>query len=151
MSLSQYQPLPFRLWISDNRLVFKIKDGYKLELQMPETMKLFSSTKKVIDEINDGEKVRLEVSLEVVEVVSGHCVLADNQYPQRSELLYTFTPNKCYAYLLNIEPSNPVFLKTYNTDFGEIIMTFTDKNRMPLEIEDKGNVTFLINICDDIL
>ena len=45
MSLSQYQPLPFRLWISDNRLVFKIKDGYKLELQMPET-----STKKVIDE-----------------------------------------------------------------------------------------------------
>ena len=45
MSLSQYQPLPFRLWISDNRLVFKIKDEYKLELQMPET-----STKKVIDE-----------------------------------------------------------------------------------------------------
>ena len=45
----------------------------------------------------------------------------------------------------------PSVLKTYNTDFGEIIMTFTDKNRMPLEIEDKGNVTFLINICDDIL
>ena len=30
----------------NNRLVFKIKDGYKLELQMPETMKLFGSTKK---------------------------------------------------------------------------------------------------------
>ena len=28
-----------------NRLVFKIKDGYKLELPTPETMKLFSSTK----------------------------------------------------------------------------------------------------------
>ena len=31
----------------NNRLVFKIKDGYKLELEMPETMKLFCSTKKI--------------------------------------------------------------------------------------------------------
>ena len=29
-----------------NRLVFKIKDRYKLELQMTETMKLFGCTKK---------------------------------------------------------------------------------------------------------
>ena len=28
-----------------NKLVFKIKDGYKLKLQTPETMKLFDSTK----------------------------------------------------------------------------------------------------------
>ena len=34
--------------IINNRLVFKIKDGYKLELQTPETMKLFGSTKKLI-------------------------------------------------------------------------------------------------------
>ena len=31
----------------NNRSVFKIKDGYKLELQTPETMKLFGSTKKI--------------------------------------------------------------------------------------------------------
>ena len=30
----------------NNRLVFKIKDGHKLELQTTETMKLFRSTKK---------------------------------------------------------------------------------------------------------
>ena len=30
----------------NNRLVFKIKDAYKLELQTPETMKLFGNTKK---------------------------------------------------------------------------------------------------------
>ena len=29
----------------NNRLVFKMKDGYKLKLQTPETMKLFGSTK----------------------------------------------------------------------------------------------------------
>ena len=32
---------------SDNRLDFKIQDEYKLELQIPETMKLFGSTKKL--------------------------------------------------------------------------------------------------------
>ena len=37
------------------------------------------------------------MSLEVVEVVLVHCNLVDNQYPQKSEVLYTFTPNKSYA------------------------------------------------------
>ena len=32
-----------------NRIIFKIKDGYKLELLTPETMKLLGSTKKVVD------------------------------------------------------------------------------------------------------
>ena len=33
----------------NNKLVFKIKDGQKLELQTPETMKLVGITKKLID------------------------------------------------------------------------------------------------------
>ena len=42
---------PIHIYINriNNRLVFKIKDAYKLELQTPETMKLFVSTKKIID------------------------------------------------------------------------------------------------------
>ena len=43
--------------------------------------------------------------------------------------------NTFYAYLLNVEPSNLVVLKTYNTEFGEIIITFTDQNGTPLEID----------------
>ena len=35
--------------IINNRLVFKVKDGYQLELQTPETIILFGSTKKLID------------------------------------------------------------------------------------------------------
>ena len=62
-----------------------------------------------------------------------------------SEVLYTFTPNKSYTYLLNIEPNNLLFLKTYNTDFNEIMITFTDQNCRSLEIEDKVNLTLLIN------
>ena len=63
----------------------------------------------------------------------------------KSEVLYIFTPNKSYTYLLNVEPSNLVFLKTYNTEFDEIIITFTNQNGRPLEIKDKVNLTLLIN------
>ena len=55
-------------------------------------------------------------------------------------------PNNSFVYLLNIEPSNLVFFKTYNTEFCEIIKTFTDQNGRPLEIEDKVNLTLLVNI-----
>ena len=54
-------------------------------------------------------------------------------------------PNKSYAYLLHVEPSNLVFLKTYNTKFDEIIITFSDENGQPLEIAEKVNLTLLIN------
>ena len=37
------------------------------------------------------------------------------------------------------------FWKTYNTDFDEIIITFTDQNDKPLEIECKVNLILLIN------
>ena len=52
------------------------------------------------------------------------------------EMLHAFMSNKSMPYFLNAEPSNLVFLKTYNTDFGEIIITFTDENGRPLEIEE---------------
>ena len=57
---------------------------------------------------------------------------------------YTFTLNKSYACLLNVEPSNLVFFKTYNTGFDEIIITCTYQNSRPLEIEDKNNLPFLL-------
>ena len=90
---------PIHVYINriNNRLVFKIKDGYKLELQTLETIKLFNSTKKLIDKAKNGEKVP---NVEVVEVVLVLCNLKDNQYQQKPEVLYTFTPNKSYAYLM---------------------------------------------------
>ena len=59
------------------------------------------------------------------------------QYQQKSEALCPFTPNKSDAYLLNVEPSNLLFLKTYNIDFVEIITTFNDQNGRWLQIEGK--------------
>ena len=47
-------------------------------------------------------------------------------------------PNKFYAYLLNVEPSNVVFWN-FNTQFDEIIITFMNQNGRKLEIPDKAN------------
>ena len=79
-------------------------------------MKLFGSTKKLIDKTQNRENLP---SLEVVEVVLVQYNLVDNEYPQ--QVLYTFIPNKSYVYLLNVEPSNLEFLKTYNTDFVKLL------------------------------
>ena len=47
--------------------------------------------------------------------------------------------------MLNVEQSNLVFWKTYNREFDESIITFTDWNIKPLEIEDKVSLTLLFN------
>ena len=65
--------------------MFKIKDGYKLELQTPEIMNLFGRAKKLIDKRKNGEKV---TSFKVVEVVLVQCNLVDNQCQQMSEVLF---------------------------------------------------------------
>ena len=46
-------------------MVFKTKDGYKLESQIPEKIKLFRSTKTLIGKIKNGENVP---SLEVINI-----------------------------------------------------------------------------------
>ena len=69
-----------------------------------------------------------------------------NKYQQKSKALYTFTPNKYQAHVFNVEPSNLVFLKTYNTGgFDYIIITFTGENDRLLEKEDKVNLVLLVN------
>ena len=68
---SKYETLltnfPIRIYINriNNRLVFKLKDVYKLESQLSETMKLFDNTKKLIYKTKNRENV---LSLEVVEI-----------------------------------------------------------------------------------
>ena len=120
--------------------MFEIKDGYKLELQTSQTIKLFGSTKKIIDKIKSGENVPIP---EIVEVVLVQCNLVDDQYQHK--VSYTFTRKKSYAYLLNVEPRNLVVLKSYNIEFDEIIIIFTGQTGISLEIEDKVNLTFLLN------
>lgn len=95
-----------------------------------------------MDKTKNGQKI---ASLEAAEEVLVQCNSVDNQYEQKSEVLYTFTPNKSYDYLLNVDQGNFVFLKTHNTDLKEIIKTFTNQNCRPLEMDDKVNLTLNLN------
>ena len=67
-------------------------------------------------------------------------------------MLYTFTPTKFYGYLLNAEPSNLVFLKTYNSEFHDIPVILNDQNSRTLEMEDKIYlivITHLAKLCPE--
>ena len=125
----------------ENRITFKIKSGYYLELLTPETMKLLGSIVSKINKDKNGENVP---NLQVLEVVLVHCNLVNNDYQQESRILYTFVPNKTFGSLLEISPRNHVFLKTFNSEFREIKVWFTDQKSRPLEVEDKINVTLII-------
>ena len=50
----------------NNRIVFKIKNGYKLELLSKETMKLSGSTKDIIDSDKNSENLPRLENVEVV-------------------------------------------------------------------------------------
>ena len=115
----------------NNRIVFKIKSRYKLELLSKETMQLLGSTKDIIDADKNSENVP---KLENVEVVLVHCNLVNNAYQQHSKVLFTFVPNKQYGQLISISPHSLVFLKTMNTDFSEIEIWFTDNVNISLII-----------------
>ena len=122
-----------------NRITFKIKNGYYLELLTPETMKLLGITASKITKDKNGENVP---HLEIVELALVHCNLVNNDYPQNSRILYTSVPNKAFGSLLEILPPNHIFfLKTFNSEFQEIKIWFTDQTSKPLEVEDKINIT----------
>ena len=125
----------------ENRITFKIKNGYSLELLTPETMKLLGSTKNKITKDKNGENVP---HLEITEVVLVHCNIANNDYQQDSRVLYTFVPNKPFSSLLEISPASHIFLKTFNSEFQIIEVWFTDQNNQTLEIEDRINLTLII-------
>ena len=107
------------------RITFKIKDGYSLELLTPETMKLLGSTISKINKDKNGENVP---HLEIAKVVLVHCDMVNYDYQQDSRVLHTFVPNKPFGVLLDIYPTNHIFLKTFNSEYNEIEVCFTDQN-----------------------
>ena len=109
---------------------------------MSETMKLLRSNKSKITKDKNGE---YKPHLEITEVTLVHCNIVNNDYQQDSRVLYTFVPNKSFGQLLNISPKNFIFLKTFNSEFSYYEVWFIDQNSKPLEIEDKINITLVID------
>ena len=102
-------------------------------------MKLLGSTENKITKDKNYENVS---HLEITEVVLVHCDILNNDYQQDSRVLHRFVPNKPFRSLLDISPTNHIFLKTFNSEYDEIKVWFTDQNSQPLE--DKINLTMVI-------
>ena len=98
-------------------------------------MKLLGSTKnKITKDKNGGNKPHLEI-----EVVLIHYNIINNDYQQDLRVLYTFVPNKAFGSLLEISPTNHIFLKTFNSEYDKIKIWLTDQNGQLLEMEDRIN------------
>ena len=77
-----------------NRITFKNKIGYYLELLAPETMKLLGNTKNKITKNENSENVP---HLEITEVILVYCNILNYDYQQDWTVLHTFVPNKLFG------------------------------------------------------
>ena len=126
----------------ENRITFKIKTGYYLAFLMPEKMKLLGNIKSETNKDKNGKNV---LNLEITEVVLVHCNIFSIHYQQDSRVLYTFVSNESCGQLLDISTKKIIFLKTFDSEFLYVEVWFTDQNSKPLEIENKINITLVIN------
>ena len=106
-----------------------------------DTMKLLGSTENKITKNKNGENVP---KLEITEAVLVHCNILNNDYQEGVRALYTFASNKTFGSLLEISQIKHIFLKTFNSEYDEIMVWLTNQNSKPLEIEDRVNLTMII-------
>ena len=134
---------PTRIYLNkiENRITFRIRKGYHLELLMPETMKLLKSINIKITKYENGENLP---HLEISEVVLPHCKVVNNYYQQNSRALHTLISNNFFDQLLDILPKAFIFLKVFNSEFLYIEVWFADQNSKSLKIEDKISITLAI-------
>ena len=105
-------------------------------------MKLLASIKTKMTKDEHGKNVP---HLYIIEVVLVHCNIVYNDYQEDLRVLYSFVSNKSFGQLLDILPENFIFLKTFDSEFSYIEEWFTDQNSKPLRIEDKINLSSVIN------
>ena len=92
-------------------------------------MTLLGSIGNQIIKNKNGENVP---HLEITEVALVHCNIVNNDYQQDLRLSYTFIPNKSFGSSLEISSKNHAFLETFNSEFQEMEVWFTDQNSQPL-------------------
>ena len=90
---------PIKIYVNkiENRIEFKIKTGYDLELLLPEKMKLLESIRNKITKDKNGESVP---HLEITEVVLIQCNIINNDYQHNSRVLHTLVSNKSIGQFL---------------------------------------------------
>ena len=105
-------------------------------------MKLPGSTKSKTTKNENGENIAY---LEITEVVLLVRNVVNNKKKKKPRIQYPFAPNRLFCQLLDISHENFIFLKTFDSEFSYLEVWFTNQNSNPLEIEDKINITLVIN------
>ena len=139
-TLTEDPPVEIYPYKIKNRIVFKIKTGYKSKLLIPE-MRLLGSTKNVVDKDKNGENVP---KLGSVEVILVHCNLVKNDYQHSSNVLFSFVLNKQFEQLINISQQSLIMMNTVNTKFSFVEFWLTNRASKALEMEDSVNLTLII-------
>ena len=85
-------------------------------------MKVLGSTENEITKNKNGKNLP---HLEIKAVILVHGNIVNNDYQQDSRVFYTFVPNKSLGSLLEMFQKN-IFLKTFNLEFLNIEVWFTD-------------------------
>ena len=132
-TLTDKQPVQIYFSKIEDKFTFKIESAYYPQLLTPETMKQVESTEQKITKGKNGENVP---HLENIEAVLFQCKIVNNKCQHDSCVLSAFVPNKPFGELLNITSINHIYTK---------ILWFTDQNSKPKEIEDRINLTSVIN------
>ena len=123
-----------------NRVNFRIKTVYKLELLTNETMRLLGDG-PINDTTKNGENVP---KLEILVNVLVFCNLVQNVYLQDSKLLFSFVPNSRFGSLLSVTPQVLKYCDSVDSIFYYIEILFTDQNGRPLQIDDDITVSIII-------
>ena len=123
-----------------NRVSFRNKTEYKLELLTNETMRLLGD-RPIIDTTKNGENVP---KLEIVRNVLVFCNLVQNVYLQDSKLLFSFVHNSTFGCLLSITPQVLKYCDTVDSIVDYIKISFTDQNGRPFQIDDDITVSIII-------
>ena len=102
-------------------------------------MRLLETSKSKITKNQNGENVPY---LEITEVVLMHCNVVNISYQQNSK---KWIHKKSSGQLLDTCPKYFIFSKTFDSEFSYIEVWLTDQNSKPIDIEDKINMTLVIN------
>ena len=105
-------------------------------------MKLLKSNESKTTKDKNFENVP---NLEIREIALVYCNIANSDCTESLRVLYTLIPNKLFDKLLDIFPKNFIILKTFNSEFPYIEAWFIDQNSKPLEMQDKIDISLVIN------
>ena len=85
------------------------------------------------------------VNMCLTEVILIQSNAANNSHQQNSRALHAFVPDKSFGQLLDTSLKYFTFLKTFDSEFLYIEVWFIDQNFNSLKVEDKINITTVIN------